>query len=253
MKRLRTFLLVLVIVAISNSYSRSLIVMTASNYLQHKNSFLINYEISYEIPEEPFLDWYPLMNIFTPMSFSNYIKRDVDLVIFYTFGNYSGRYSNIFRRDAKTYSSFYGMYALKVNDGKDFILDKSGNIIVEDLVSIVEYDFKYLVLNPLGYLGDVTLYYDVLSSKSINNLQVLNTSIIMNGLTHNYREFNLNYLQYGAPPRRGIIDEFEIIETYGKFIIEKTSFDNIYLIYYIINSQSEVVENWGTNLLNSAK
>ena len=240
------FIILILIVILTNSLSRSVLLMSISNYINIKDSFLENANIKIQIPDENQLNWYPLMNVFYPRNFSNYVKRDVDLLIFYTFGNFDRSYSNIFNKSSQTFSSYYGAYVLQVNDNQPFLISQNNQFIKEDLVNIVKFDYKKLVLDHLGYNDEIIFDYNILSIEHEETKIKLKAEIFMNSLEHNYKNFNYNYLQYGFPPKNHTESEFNPINTYGKFIIENsTEYNNIFYIYYIVNQDQELVFSFG--------
>jgi len=246
MNKKTLFILLILTVTLTNSLSRSVLLMSISNYINIQDSFLENANIKSQIPDENQLNWYPLMNAFYPKNFSTYLKRDVDLLIFYTFGNFDKSYSDIFNKTSKTFSSYYGAYVLQVNDEQPFLVDNNYNLIKDDLISIVKYDYKELVLDHLGYNDEIVFDYNVLNIEIEETKIKLKAEIFMNCLDHNYKKFNLNYLQYGFPPKSHTESEFYPITTYGKFIIVKSLEQNSrFYVYYIVNQDKELVFSFG--------
>ncbi len=223
-------------------FIRSILVMIPYNIINLKDSFLDEENLKIEIPKEENLDWYPIMNTFNAKYFSNFIKKDVDLIVYYTFGSFKNKYSNIFRKSSPTYSSFYGAYITRNNSNGEFIFTNSGNLILNDIKNILIYDYIHLVLEPLGYDEDVDIDFKIIQQNESDGRVTLIAEIYMNGLAHSYKKFNNNYLQYGTPDKY-INEEFNPIKTYGKFIIEKDKND-INIIYYIINKNISVVKGW---------
>ncbi|MFW5890747.1 MAG: hypothetical protein ACOCUI_00855 [bacterium] len=236
-------LMILISLFVLNSYLiRSIVVMGPYNMINLKSSFINEENIEIDIPKEEKLDWYPILNIFNAKYFRNYIMKDVDLVVYYTFGSFKNKYSDIFRKSSPTYSSFYGAYVTRNNSEKDFIFEDSGNLILKDIKDILLYDYIYLVLKPLGYNKDVDIDFEIIEQKESKGRITVLTEIKMNGLAHSYKGFNRNYLQYGTPEKY-VDGEFNKIQTYGKFIIEKKK-DDINIIYYIINKDLSIVKGW---------
>ncbi len=198
--------------------------------------------IKIEIPQEENLDWYPIMNTFNAKYFSNFIKKDVDLVVYYTFGDFNNKHSDIFRKSSPTYSSFYGAYVTKNNTQENFIFNDSDDLILEDVVDILIYDYKHLVLNQMGFNEEADIDFKIIQQNESDARITLTSEIYMNGLAHSYKKFNNNYLQYGTPDKY-VDKEFNSIKTYGKFIIEKDKKD-INIIYYIINQDLDIVKGW---------
>jgi len=210
--------------------------------INFKNSFVNKENIKIEIPKEVNLEWYPLMNKFNAKYFSRFIGKDVDLVVYYTFGSFENKYSNIFKKSSPTYSSFYGAYVTKNNSEKEFIFLNTKELILNDIRDILKYDYEYLVLRPLGYKGELNLDFKIIEKKEKDDKISLLTEIKMKGLKHSFKKFNSNYLQYGTPEKY-VDEEFEDLNTYGKFIIEKKN-DDIIIIYYIINKNLSIVKGW---------
>ena len=240
---LRITIIVLVSLFVLNIYLiRSILVMIPYNMINFRSSFVKEENIEIEIPKEVNLEWYPLMNTFNAKYFSSFIDKDVDLIVYYTFGAFKGRYSDIFRESSPTYSSFYGAYVVKNNTPEDFLLNSSEDLIIEDIKKILIYDYKYLVLKPLGYKGKVNVDFEILEIKENDTEVSFITKITMNGLKHSYKKFNSNYLQYGTPDNI-VKEEFKTIKTYGKFVVQKSEGD-IKLIYYMINQNLPIIKGW---------
>ncbi len=229
----------LAVVILNFYYLSSLAVMIPYNKINYLKSFVSKEKIEINIPEEKSLDWYPLMNFYSAEDFSKYINSDVDLGIYYKFGEFRGKHSDIFRPDSKTYSSFYGAYILNNKVDEEYLVDGDGNLIIQDIIEILIYDYEYLVLKPMGYRGELKVDFSILDIDAGN----LSAEIEIRGLSHNYKKFNTNYIQYGRPNRQ-VSKNFEKIKTYGKFKIEKPT-DNLYIVYYIINQDKKIVESWG--------
>jgi hypothetical protein len=236
--------MIVISVLILNFYFiRSLIVMVPYNFYNFQKSFIDDENLKVDIPKEENLNWYPLMNKFNAENFKRYINKDVDLFIYYTYGNFENKYSDIFRESSPTYSSFYGCYIVKNNSFDDYIYDKYGELIIKDIKDLMIYDYEYLVLRPLGYGGEVDVDFEIINKNIIDKKHNLMVEIEMNGLGHSYRDFKINYIQYGTPDNL-TTKNFKRVHTYGKFIIEKFK-DDIYLVYYIINRNYEIVNEWG--------
>jgi len=216
--------------------------MSIYNLTNYNSTFIKEENIKIEIPKEVNLEWYPLMNTFNAKYFSNFIDKDVDLVVYYTFGAFKGKYSDIFRRSSPTYSSFYGAYVVKNNTQEDFLYNFSKDLIIEDIKKILIYDYKYLVLKPLGYKGEVNVDFEIMEIKENDEEISFVTEITMNGLNHSYKKFNINYLQYGTPEHE-VEEEFQTIKTYGKFVVQKSE-SNVNLIYYMINQNLPIIKGW---------
>jgi len=230
---------IIAVIILNFYFLRSLLVMYPYNKLNYFKSFIKEEKINVEIPKEKSLDWYPLMNFYRAENFSEFINEDVDLGIYYTFGKFEGKHSDIFRKDSETYSSFYGAYVLKNNENNKYLIDDTKSLIVKDIIDILVYDYKYLVIRPLGYKKELNVEYNIL----IETKEEIFAELEINGLSHNFSGFNTNYIQYGTNGKYES-NEFKKIKTYGKFIVEKPKKD-IYIIYYIINNNKEVVERWG--------
>ncbi len=237
-----TIMLLISLVVLNIYFIRSILVMIPYNMINLRNSFIHEENIEVDIPKEEKLEWYPVMNTFNAKHFSKFINKDVDLVVYYTFGSFKNKYSNIFRESSPTYSSFYGAYITRNNSKEDFILSNSGELILKDIKDILIYDYIYLVLKPLGYNEVINVDFEIIDKKENSQRIILIAEIRMKGLAHSYKNFKSNYLQYGTPDKY-IDEEYNPIKTYGKFIIEKGKKD-INIIYYIINKDLSIVKGW---------
>jgi hypothetical protein len=236
--------LVLITALILNSfYIVSLVVMSINNRDNIKRSGL-GVELRDLDIIKPSGDWYPIINAYVDTTFSNHVKKDVDLLIYYSFGDYKKGSSTIFDPDSKYFSSFFGCYVIGQNDPGYYGFDADGSLDLDAILQVPKYDYDFLVVEPLGLESkDIITDYTIKSIDLLDGNHYVAFDFVTNSLYHQYRTFNLNYLQYGLPYIRNGQDDFYPIEMSGKLKIVKYN-ENITLIYYIFTQNQDMVKNW---------
>lgn len=237
--------LVLITALILNSYYIvSLAVMSINNRDNIKRSGL-GIELTDLDIIKPSGDWYPLINAYVDTTFSNHVKKDVDLLIYYSFGDYKRGSSTIFDPDSKYFSSFFGCYVIGQNDTGYYGFEADGSLDLKAILQVPKYDYDFLVAEPLGLeQKDIITDYTVKSIEMVDGKHYVEFNIETNSLYHQYKSFNLNYLQYGLPFIKNGEQDFFPIEMYGKLKIMKYN-ENITLIYYIFSKNQDIVKTWG--------
>lgn len=239
-----TIVLVLTSILILNSYY--IISIAAMLYYNDYNVKKSN--IEYDIESigitSPHGDWYPLMNKFSSKGFSKYVNEDVDLLIMYSYGDFKKGTSTLFDSKNNQFNSFYGCYVIESNEDGYFGYDESEKLQIEKIALIPEYDFKYLVAGDMGLeKDDFFLEYTIGDLKEFSEGDYLEIRIRTNSIYHSYKEFNINYIQYGLPYIKNDEEDFYPIDIYCKMKIEKVE-NNTIIVYYIFTPTRELVDNW---------
>lgn len=237
-------LLVFLTVLVLNSYYIvGLTVMYFNNKANIRQSDL-GVELSDLNLIRPQGDWYPLINAYLDRDFSNYVEKDVDLLIFYSYGDYQKGSSTIFDPDSKYFNSFFGCYIIRQNETGFYGFKDDGSLDLDEILQIPKYDYDFLVAEPLGFeLNNNETNYSTNSTSLVDGNHYVGITIETNSLYHQYKQFNLNYLQYGLPYIKNEQQDFFPIEMSGKFKIVKYK-ENITLIYYIFSPNQDIVWSW---------
>lgn len=236
-------LLILITALILNSYYIiSLIVMTINNQDNIMKSGLVQLsDLSLTRPQG---DWYPLINAYVDNTFSNYIKKDVDLLIYYSYGDFKKGSSTILDPNSHYFNSFFGCYVIRQNETGFYGFNDDGDLDLEEILKVPEYDYDFLVAGSLGLENDnIITDYTINLISSVDGNHYVDLTITTNSLYHQYEQFNLNYLQYGLPYIRNEQQDFFPIQMSGKFKITKYN-ESITLIYYIFSPNRDIVKNW---------
>ncbi|MBS4536347.1 hypothetical protein GOQ29_12040 [Clostridium sp. D2Q-14] len=219
----------------------------------YKKTGLFN-DIPLRVPSRTINDkenFYPFVLYFNSnKGFSQYINQDVELSIIYNFGNFSSnkKYSNYFNSNSDYYSSFYGVYGIKTNDGTPFGFNQD-DIDIDLLSKMPEYDQKYLVLPSIGLLPkNVTFKYKIKNIKEninyidSNNWIKVDSIIKTNSPLHKYKKHHNGYIQYGIPPEsNNIKEDYPIIDLYGRMYIKFfEEYDSTIVFYILANDKSTV-------------
>lgn len=237
-------ILILITVLILNSYYLvSLIAMSINNRNNIMRSGL-EIELSDLSIAKPSRGWYPIINVFADKTFSDYIHKDVELLIYYTFGDFEKGSSTIFDPNSKYFSSFFGCYVIGQNEPGFYGFESDGSLDLNAILQVPKYDYDFLVAEPLGLEAkDILTDYIIKSIDLVDGIYYVQFDFKTNSLYHQYKSFNLNYLQYGLPYIRSGQDDFFPIDMSGKLKIT-TYNKSITLIYFLFSSDSDIILNW---------
>lgn len=256
-----TVLIIISIILLNINYVISLIAMGVVNKISYNKSVLKSENIKIELLgglQTKDKDWYPFVNCFNADYFNHYVKENVKLTILYNFGYFNKNSSVIFDPNSNYYSSFYGCYIVKGENNLYYGFDDESNIDIEKIVKIPEYDYKYLVANSLGCPQNrLIMDYKIenivndISLAGISNFIKIDTEISMNGLNHQYKNFRINYIQYGTPINSNN-EDFKIIKMYGRLYINKLKND-VTIIYYVFSPSKRTIENCDKEIIQKSK
>jgi hypothetical protein len=251
------FITVLVIIFMA-PFTRSLVIMSASNLYNSRESIVAKEDIDIEIPIDR-KNWYPLMlNFNAKESFSYWTKEDISLDIYYNFASFDllEGCSRVYDPDSPYYSSFYGAYLVQRKDGRPYGFDPNdiSVINVEEVERVARFDYTLLVLGDLGITKN-QLIFDAKVEDIIENVEYagsygwsrVDTIMLTNGMLHHQKEKTpLSYLQYGSPSKALSRDheDFSPIEMHGIVIGKWFPEYRCSIFFYIMSPNKEVCENW---------
>jgi len=205
-------------------------------------------------------DWYPFVMTFnTGDAFSNYIGRQVEMTILYNFGYFpmNQGYASFYDQESPYYTSFYGAYSIKTEDGLPFGF-RDGEADEKEIGQIPAFDMKYLVLEELGAVS-AEFSYKLTRFEQVNlfnekDWQVFDADMIISGAMHTCHKDRRTYIQYGRPPiKETLSPDFEPVamkgRIYGKYYPEK----NISIFFYCIAREEKVIEEWEKDIMVHSK
>jgi hypothetical protein len=136
---------------------KSYSVMAVYSKVSENNSFMKKENISIQMPGGLSTwqrDYYPFVITYdTTHEFSKHLNKDVDLVILYNFGamKWLSGSSLMYDEDSPYYSGYYGAYLVRYNDlDRQYGLKDNGNIYIEEILQVTNFDLKTLVTKNLG-------------------------------------------------------------------------------------------------------
>jgi len=250
----RIGLIVIVVIAVSVLFlkvplyyqARSYLIMYFYSMYEEKNSILAKQNINVEIPggsstEEK--DWYPFMMAFNDdQGFSNYMGRELAMTILYNFGAFSWNTSSsfFFQEDSPYFNSFYGAYFVKDKTASSkFGFSADGDLLMEEVFAVPEYDYKHLVLESLG-CPEYKLTMEIMSYNITKNVQYagykdwikVDSLLLVNSPVHKYKRDRRAYIQYGNPLKQADAQEYELMTTNGRMYIRYfPEFDSTVFLY----------------------
>lgn len=193
----------------------SMAVMGIYSGINHRDSVLTEEGVDISIPgglSTSERDWYPFVMTFnSDRGFSNYIhKPGCRLTIMYNFPSFDllKGCSRLYDEESPLYSSFYGAYAVKTDDGESygFIKTEDGLILDESITALVpNYDYHRLVLRDFGLTDDIAEFEWRITDRSekleyagFEGWTSIDAELYVNGCAHEPDGFVQSYLQYGS-------------------------------------------------------
>lgn len=233
---------------------KSLAVMSVYSTYEVSYSVLADKGIKIKIPGGASTmkkDWYPFVITFQDdKGFSWYIGKEARMTVLYNFGHFSpwiGR-SLYYDTDSPYYNSFYGAYAVSLEDGGTFgFVD--GEPSVEEMAQVPTYDMKYLVMQSLG-CKDPVFDHEVVEQGYRTILDdeewfYFDAKMYVSGSIHPYTRDHRSYIQYGRPPVDiGEQEAYEPVDMYGRIYAKYNEAKDVTLFFYCIAADMEVVDEW---------
>ncbi len=210
---------------------RSIVIMLPYSGMHYRESFLHKNRIVFDIPgglHTRQQDWYPFVIAFTDdHGFSWYIEEEASFTVLYNFGHFSYTKGRSVYYDTKSpfYNSFFGGYAVKLQDSRLFGFFVDGSIHLEELSKVPRFDQMHLVLPSLGCPPPLRVFEDHAVSivehvpyMGLEDWVRIDSDIITNSPLHTPSRAQMGYLQFGRPPRdRGMeTEDFPIVEMKGR-------------------------------------
>lgn len=244
--------------------ARSYLVMSAYSNLVKINSLLNELNVRIDIPggtSTKEKDWYPFVLVYNAdAGFSKHIGRDLSLTILYNFGAFDWKNSTSTFYDAKSpyYNSFYGAYIVKEHQpGRKFAFDPEGQPIIDEVVSVPEYDFKYLVMESLGCppekLTMEALSYEItegVSYAGYDGWHRMDGLLLVNNPNHRFRSNRKAYLQFGNPIYYEDREEFGLITMQGRIYARYFEEIESTVFLYIMTPGSTALEECDQKILS---
>lgn len=246
------------------SKARSYLVMYAYSNFEKKNSLLNKLDVSVEIPggtSTKEKDWYPFVSVYNDtQGFSNFMGRELSLTILYNFGAFDWKSgsSTYYNAESPYYNSFYGGYIIQDQEtNRKYGFTTDGEPLIEEIISVPEYDFKYLVMQSLG-CPEEKLAMDALSYEITANVDYVGYDdwyridglLLLNNPNHKFKSNRRAYIQFGNPINYTDKEEFGLItmqsRIYAKYFEEIGS--TVFL--YIMTPGSLVLEKADQEILS---
>lgn len=243
--------------------ARSYVVMFLLNKYEAYNSVMAENKIEFNIPDGRSTnqkDWYRYMNVHNDeKGISNFTGRNLSLSVLYTFGGFRWYQSSsdFFIPESSLFNSFYGGYAVKDKDGGIYGFDTSGAPIMNEIMAVPEYDYKYMVLKSLDCTDDKM----VMKNESIsvkNNVEYagykdwtqIDTAMVVNSPTHKYRAGKKAYIQYGVPIKREGQKDFGIMTMHGRIYARYFDEFKATLFLYVMTPEKSTLESTDIDYLS---
>lgn len=213
------------------------------------------------------LDWFSQMILFNQSGVS--LSRlglegsgEIDLSIYYTFGDFEHGRSTIYDETSPYNSAFYGAYIIKLkpNEGT------KPPSVQQMTEAVTRFDYTSLILSQLG-LDIEKAYFDPQVVETRSNIKLFNTDawtmtdaiIRTRSVMHTPASFVLHDLQFGKPKTEQsemkiaktelLETEFPEIELYGRTYATYFEEESIYVIFYVQSPSAELVEKTDLHLI----
>ena len=244
--------------------ARSYLVMYLYSSYEKKNSLLDELDMKMKIPDGRSTgekDWYPFVLVYTAnKGFSNFMGRELSLTILYNFGAFDWKYgtSSYYQAQSPYYNSFYGGYIVKEHDsGRKYAFGAEGQPIIEEILSVPEYDFKYLVMESLGCpeekLTMETVSYELKTDVNYvgyDDWYRLDGLLLLNTPNHKFKSNRRAYIQFGNPIVYPDKEEYELITMHGRIYARYFEEINSTIFLYIITPDSLTLEKCDQEILS---
>lgn len=268
MRRLKRLIILLLVVALyiqtpSFQWMKSIVVMGGYSTYEYYNSVLFDEGVQIKIPGGTTTtkqDWYPFVITFNDdRGFSSYLGRDLRMTVLYNFGHFPfwRSYSSYYDVESPYYNSFYGAYAVKVDEGDAFGF-KGGKANEDEMGMVATFDMERLVLVSIGERNP-EFSYELTRFESVSLLgeegwQVFDADMRVSGAMHTYEKDYRAYIQYGRPPLvEAAIEDYEVIDMkgriYGKYYEEK----DMSIFFYCIATGTDVIEEWERTIMSESE
>lgn len=258
LRKMVIIVMILILFILSPQFQvlKSYSIMFVYSKIHEKNSFLQEENIDIHMKgglSTTERDYYPfVMTYDTTKEFSKVKNEAINLVVLYNFGymEWLKGASVLYDESSPYYSTFYGMYIASVKDkSRQFGLFDSGDLNIDEIMNVTDFDLKELVLDSLGNFKGI-VNYNLTNKESMDiveidglSFQVLNADIEMNSMWHEYKKNYMAYLQYGTPSKyESTKESFALIKAYGRIYIYFDREKKVSYFGYIIATNKQVLE-----------
>jgi len=196
-------------------------------------------------------DWYPFVITFNDdEGVSSYLGEDVDFTVLFNFGAFEKTRgsSSYYNPESPYYGSFYGGYVIKPKKDKKFGFFYNGELNMNEISKILQYDQLHLVMPSIGCpYKDREFKETVLSAEynvkylGYDNWIKIDSDIRTNGPLHKYKSFQRGYLQYGIPNSYNHQKDYPIENFHGRAYIRYFEEYNATFVLYIMAPEWETV------------
>ena len=246
------------------SKARSYLVMYAHSSFVKTTSLLNKLDLKIKIPggastEEN--DWYPFVSVYSDnRGFSNYMGRELSLTILYNFGAFDWKTgsSTYYQEDSPFYNSLYGGYIIQEHElNRKYGFSSEEKPIIEEIISVPEYDFKYLVMQGLG-CPEEKLVMDALSYEVTANVDYvgykdwfkIDALLLLNNPNHKFKSNRRAYIQFGNPINYIDKEEFGLITMQGRIYAKYFEEIDSTIFLYIMTPGSLNLEQCDQEILS---
>lgn len=246
---------------LSFPFLRSLAVMSVYSAAEKRASVLEAEDISISLPgglSTSEKDWYPFVITFNADQFGAYVDRSVDLTILYNFGVFDSAYgcSSFYDPSSDYHAAFYGAYVIKSHDGTVYGYTDSGELNIEEMATVFEYDMNVLVLKSLGSPSP-SFDYRVTGNgtTTINGYDfvVIDAQILTQSPLHRVSDFQNAYYQYGSPKRLNTQKDFKNLAVCGRIYASELPERSVTLCFYIIAPNIKMIDACEKDMIQKAK
>ena len=232
------FIIILIVISLSflflkpplYSKARSYLVMYAYSNYEEKKSLLNKLDVSVEIPggrSTKEKDWFPFVLVYNDnYGFSKFMERELSLTILYNFGAFDWKNgsSSYYNAESPYYNSFYGGYIIQEQESnRKYGFTPDGEPLIEEIISVPEYDFKYLVMQGLGCPEEKrvmdALSYEITSNVDYvgyNDWYRIDGLLLLNNPNHKFKSNRRAYIQFGNPINYSDKEEFGLITMHSR-------------------------------------
>lgn len=245
------------------SKARSYLVMYAYSNLEKKSSLLNKLDVKVKIPggqSTKEKDWYPFVLVYNDnQGFSNYMGRELSLTILYNFGAFDWKHgsSTYYQKDSPYYNSFYGGYIVQEHQTNRQYGFADGEPFIEEIISVPEYDFKYLVMKSLG-CPEEKLVMDALSYEITADVEYagyddwykIDGLLLLNTPNHKFKSNRRAYIQFGNPIEPSNTEEFGLITMHSRIYARYFEEIGSTVFLYIMTPGSAELEKCDKEILS---
>ncbi len=235
---------------------RSYIVMSIYSAQNENDSVMHSAGFDIDIPSGA--GWYPFVMTYHADGFAHWSGIDADMSILYNFGAFDARTrtSSIYDSQSEWYSSFYGAYAVRQEEGI-FGFTEDGHVDKDAVALAFAYDYTQLVMAAFGctepvFAADEWKADDHITYAGISGWTRIDAQMRVNGAAHNYSGYKPPYLQYGRP-MTDVDSDFETVTLYGRVYIKYFEEYGSTVMLYVTAPSEAAVDVCDTQILERTR